>query len=246
MGVFNKKLPGYLSVLLNKKVFTKHRDIMGQKRKRGQVLDAASKTDAEPAKPATKSALAKSKRRKRTREEEIGGDTPKGFTNLIKHKERIGVAKRLANEAEQWKRDAALAYEAEKLAPRTGEKLSDFNRRVDSALPIKYTKNNQHKVDGVEDFAEKRRKKQSSRQRKQNEEHLNMLRKRHEKKFETTDKDFDDYEFATHTKSRGRQKSPDPWAVLLRPERQYKFNDTVEAPPILSTKGKFVKKAMAQ
>lgn len=219
---------------------------MGQKRKRGQTLDAASATASEAAKPLTKSAIAKSKRRKRAREEEIGGNTPKGFTNLIRHKERIGVAKKMANEAEQWKKDAALASEADKLTPRTGEKLSDFNRRVDTALPIKYTKNSQHKVADVEDFAEKRRKKQSSRQRKQNEEHLNMLRKRHERKFETTDKDFDDYEFATHTKTRGRQKSPDPWAVLLRPERQYKFNDTVEAPPILTNKGKFVKKAMAQ
>lgn len=216
---------------------------MGQKRKRGQ-FSAENAAKKEPEQALSKSALAKSKRRKRTREEEVGGDTPKGFINLINHKSRIGQAKKNAAEADQWKKDAALAMEAEKLVPRTGEKMSDFNRRVDTALPIKYTKNNEHKGPEIDDFAERRRKKQSARQKKQNEEHLNMLRKRHERKFETTDKDFDDYEFATHTKSRGRQKSPDPWAVLLRPERQYKFNDTVEAPPILSTKGKFIKKAI--
>lgn len=219
---------------------------MGQKRKRGQ-LAAEAAASAQPDKPLTKSALAKSKRKKRGKDEEMGGNTPRNFLNLMSHKERIGQSKKDDMDAEQWKKDAALALEAEKLVPRTGEKLGDFNRRVDSALPIKYTKSTEHKGTEIEDFAEKRRKKQSARQKKQNEEHLNMLRKKHEKKFETTDKDWDDYEFATHTKSsRKRQKSPDPWAVLLRPEKQYKFNDSVQAPPVLSTTGKFVKKAMAK
>lgn len=217
---------------------------MGQKRKRGQFA-AESAAIASNEQPLSKSALAKSKRRKRTRPEEYGGNTPKAFLNLINHRERVEQGKKDALGADQWKKDAALALEMEKLVPRTGENISDFNRRVDSALPIKYTKNKDSKGGEIEDFAEKRRKKQSARQKQQNEEHLNMLRRKHEKKFETTDKDWDDYEFATHTKSgRGRQKSPDPWAVLLKPERQYKFNDTVEAPPVLSTKGKFVKKAI--
>ncbi|CCG81482.1 UPF0653 protein C607.02c [Taphrina deformans PYCC 5710] len=217
---------------------------MGQKRKRGQLAAEAVAAQAND-EPLSKSALAKSKRKKRTRAEELGGNTPKGFLSLIHYKERTEQTKKDSAQADQWKRDAALAQEIEKLVPRTGENISDFNRRVDSALPIKYTKTRDVKGSEIEDFAEKRRKKQAARQNQQNEEHLNMLRKKHEQKFETTDKDWDDYEFATHTKSgRGRQKSPDPWAVLLRPERQYKFNDTVEAPPVLSNKGKFVKKAL--
>lgn len=216
---------------------------MGQKRKRGQLQAAedASKIQS-PDAPLSKSALAKSKRKRQKKVEEVGGDTPRGFLNLIHYKEKLDQSKRVDLEAQQWKKDAALALEAEKLIPRSGEKLGDFGRRVDAALPIKYSRKAEHKVVEVEDFVEKRRKKQSARQRKQNEEHLNMLRKRHEQKYQSTDKEFDDYEFATHTKSRGRQKSPDPWAVLLRPERQYKFNESVEAPPVLTKLGKLVRR----
>lgn len=218
---------------------------MGQKRKRGQF--AAESAAAKPTDVVlSKSAQAKAKRKKRIPVEEMGGNTPKAFLTLLNHRERVEQSRKDAVGADQWKKDAALALEMEKITPRTGEKMGDFNRRVDTELPIKYTKTKENKGTEIEDFAEKRRKKQSARQKQQNEEHLNMLRKKHEKKFETTDKDFDDYEFATHTKERGRQKSPDPWAVLLKPERQYKFNDTVEAPPVLSNKGKFVKKALAR
>lgn len=224
---------------------------MGQKRKRGKLATASASAAGNTANAVTKqkdgevlskSALAKSKRRKRTRVEELGGDTPKGFLNLINYQDKVAQVRRDTQASDKWKKDAKAVAEASKLVRRTGENLRDFSRRVDAALPVRYSKSSDQKIDGVEDFAEKRRKKQAARQKQQNEEHLNMLRKKHERKFETTDKDFDDYEFAVQTKIRGRQKSPDPWAVLLRPERQYKFNETVEAPPVLNSLGKLVKK----
>lgn len=224
---------------------------MGKKRKRGQTaaenIDKATHDPTANGAP-TRSALAKSKRKKRIREEEVGGDTPKAFLNLIHHRERVQQSRSHAEDSDKWKKDAALATEAAKLIPRPGEIMSDFHRRVDAAMPIKYAKSSNsgtQKVLDVEDFAERRAKKQSARQKKQNEEHLNMLKNKHEKRIGATEKDFDDYEFSTLNKTdRGRKKSPDPWAVLLKPERVYKFNESVEAPPILTNRGKFVKRAL--
>ncbi|ORY86213.1 hypothetical protein BCR37DRAFT_376759 [Protomyces lactucae-debilis] len=221
---------------------------MGQKRKR--AAGPPTRTDAPSATVQTKS-----KKPKRKSAEQEGGNVPRKFRMLMAHKDLSQKTKEIEREQNAWKRTAqqSEATEAEatkKLVPEPGEKLSDFNRRVDSIMPIKHSKSSETKGPAdIIDFAEKRRRKQSERQKKQNEEHLNRLRKKDEARQDDTDKAFDDYEFATFNKEaqtgkgRKRAASPDPWAVLLRPERQYKFNDTVEAPPILTKKGKLVKGA---
>jgi hypothetical protein len=219
---------------------------MGQKRKRQATVPDKAET-------ATSTAQSKSKKPKRKKApEQEGGNVPRKFRMLMAHKDLSRKTKEIEREQNAWKRaamqnDAAEAAASKKLVMEPGEKLSDFSRRVDSVMPIKHSKSTENKgPKDIIDFAEKRRRKQSERQRKQNEEHLNMLRKKDEARTNSTDKAFDDYEFATINKEaqmgkgRKRAASPDPWAVLLRPERQYKFNDTVEAPPTLTKKGKLV------
>lgn len=167
----------------------------------------------------------------------------------------------------------------EVLKRRPGESLSDFGRRVDQALPVKLSAKGSGRASGSGngsdgkdrgplDPAEKRAKKQSDRQKQQNDEHLNMLRRRAEKRraelgldeldsdgggeFDSDNEDDNDggggsgsgrgRKRGKKAKSGKRARSPDPWAVLLRPERQYKFNESVERPPALTVKGKLKKR----
>lgn len=205
--------------------------------------------DPEELNGTTKSAAAKAKRKrqakKKSKTEEYGGDTPRAFRALINHEQTIKKAKEYAIEQEAWKKEATKTpVEKEKLKRKVGESMYDFNRRVDVAVPVTFAKTANKTGDKeLDDIVDRRARRQSEKQKKQNQEHLNMLRNKQQKLLATTDKHFDEHEMTSNEPtSRKRKKSPDPWAVLLKPERKYKFNDSVHAPPALTIKGKLAKR----
>lgn len=109
---------------------------------------------------------------------------------------------------------------------------------MDEALPIKFGKVG--KDLNADDWQEKKRKKQASRQKQQNTEYLASVQKR------LDSEEVLDVSISKVRKGK-RAKSPDPWAHLN--SNQPKFGDVVMAPPVLTIKPKLkavdiVKEAM--
>ncbi|BFZ55325.1 hypothetical protein PYCC9005_002365 [Savitreella phatthalungensis] len=205
-----------------------------------------------------------SRKRKRgtAAKEDFGSGVPGKFRTLMRYSSMVAEAQKEGHREHDDRGKGSKSGptvpkgKTVELKRKRGETMSEFSARVNKAVPVKLARGRSGAANGDEevtrgplDPTEKRARKQSQRQLQQNTEHLAMLRRKAEKR--RADMGLDDVEEGLNDeggefseqqiqdkRKRKRGKSPDPWAVLLRPERQYKFNETVERPPELTIRGK--------
>lgn len=169
-------------------------------------------------------------------EEKLGGKTPKEFQRLLNMSKKE-PAKAQSNDSERGRKKQkkpndkkqdgdAGSSKAEELKIQPGEKMADFVRRVDQALPLVKARS------GSPSRADKKR-------QKQREKALRQAEQRRKEK--GTDDEEEEMLQQQEQKLSKRSPSPDPWAHLEARNVKPKFNEVASKPPELKAPTKLMK-----
>lgn len=163
-------------------------------------------------------------------EEKLGGKTPKEFQRLLNMSKRQ-PAKAQSSEPERGRKkpnekkpDTTSNTEELKIQP--GEKMADFVRRVDQALPLVKARS------GSPSRADKKR-------QKQREKALRQAEQRRKEK--GSDDEEEEMLQKQQQELAKRSPSPDPWACLEAKNVKPKFNEVASKPPELKAPTKLMK-----
>ncbi|KAK9455069.1 hypothetical protein V1511DRAFT_329726 [Dipodascopsis uninucleata] len=209
---------------------------------------------------AKRSALLKKKSLKKRKKEELGGDTPREFLQLMSRMDTKGKSKvdesdksqessdKIENKKDRKQKNVQqkAIKKVQKLSStvdlkiRPGESMTDFNRRVNEAIPIIRAKT------GVPSAGAVRRAEKRERAIVNGAKLPSLLSKKSQTTTNPGDTDIDDAtaerllgfedeedEERTYLEFKSkRSRSPDPWKSLSRPPAP-KFGEVAEAPPQL-------------
>jgi hypothetical protein len=182
----------------------------------------------------------KTKKKKKTvnprieEEEKLGGKTPKEFQRLLNMSKKEPTkaqtseperGRKLPKKANEKKPEAGSTT-AEELKIQPGEKMADFVRRVDQALPLVKARS------GSPSRADKKRQRQRERALRQAEQR---------RKEKGTDDVEEEMLQQQEQKVSKRSPSPDPWAHLEARDVKPKFNEVSSKPPELKAPTKLMK-----
>lgn len=155
-------------------------------------------------------------------EDESGERAPRQFQLMMKVMERRTNGQKISSEdtGEQPKYTKS-GSSSSNLQIQPGEKLSEFSRRVNEALPLVKAKS------GMPSKADMKRMKRRERLKAEEEQ---RRQKRIERREEYENRE-DDLQQEKQKRKSKREVSPDPWSHLEK--KKAKFGEVVDAPPVL-------------
>lgn len=160
-------------------------------------------------------------------------DTPKNFKRLMQRQERANQPK----DEERGRKKTKDLYPTNKhishtnsaLQMKPGESWTDFNRRVEEALP-------NAKPRKAENAKEMSRLDKKNVKKQQNRVLQNEMDYKKQDEAEEEGDGMDEKRLKNDLffPKKQRDKSPDPWAVLDKKKKKPKFGEVADAPPVLN------------
>ncbi|KAK9476068.1 hypothetical protein V1514DRAFT_312290 [Lipomyces japonicus] len=212
----------------------------GSRRQRQSSPPAIPKKSIASSAPDGEAKIVKKIKKKRvSKREDEGGNTPRQFLELMNRMNKPQTTK--SKDAEPTATTTTTAAEAKKAAlaeikRESGESLADFTRRVNEALPIIRAKT------GVPSAAAVRQAKRREKAEANGQKPLPKKKKKSDPVEENEDdginySDEEEEERAYLDFKSQRSRSPDPWKKIAK-RNVPKFGEVADAPPVLNAPAK--------